>query len=295
MNNFKIFIPSYKRADRLLSKPNTLDYIPEDLKGNTVIVIRKEETRDYMRVLEKYSNRKGKQREEIMKFLSFSDIHNVKETRDAIIDYAIEQKLEYIIVIDDDLKLAHRPFFDYKTDLPNKYEEMTKQQFYKMVRELLYYCNEVVPLTGITGRQFSNTKLDYYSENTRIIQLFCMYIPVIASEGLRYGNFDGEFMSDYFFTLSLLTKGYKNICFNHSTRDDNMQTEGGCQTYRTAELLSDSAKKLYKCFPDIVTLKWKNNGAFNEKHIGVSVRWKKAFNEKEFENREKQFMDGINI
>ena len=37
----------------------------------------------------------------------------------------------------------------------------------------------------------------------------------------------------------------------------------------------------------------KRNGAFNIEHLGVNISWKKAFNQKEYDNKMQQLMKGI--
>ncbi len=87
-------------------------------------------------------------------------------------------------------------------------------------------------------------------------------------------------MTDYAFVLTMLQRGYHNICLNKYCRDDNTQTPGGCYSMRTVELASLSAVRLSKMFPGIAMPYVKNTGTWDEPRVNVRIAWKKAFKEK---------------
>ncbi len=271
MSTYKIVIPTHKRAEHLLNKKgnNTLRYIGPAMRDRTYIAIREEEEPEYLRVAERFGVG--------MNHLFLKEEEGIPETRDVILEEASKEGWEHLIMIDDDLKFATR-------SLGNKYTTFDEegQEFGKMIMELMVQCDEGVPLVGITARQFSNDKPSY-SGNTRIIQLLCFHMPTIVSTGLTFTGSGMRYMTDYYFTLSLLQCGYRNLCLNTYTRDDIAQFPGGCSVRRTVDLYNESARKLKKHFPDLVRLEWKTGGTWKAPRITPYVSWKKAFRRSENE------------
>ena len=271
-NNFIITIPSYKRHKYLLYKKNTLSYFNDYLLGKTFLVIREEDIISYGLVCEEYRGTNI--------FVIPNTVNGISETRDIILNNTIfeykNNKLEYLFMIDDDIAFAYRPNMD------SKILNQTKEQFKEMIELMLYKCSKEYPVVGITARQFSQNKKEFYTENTRIIQVYCFHIPTILKADVYFSDAKIPFMTDYYFILKMLSKGYKNLCLNQYTRDDKMQAPGGCSLTRTVENCNNSAKKLYKHFPNIVSLYWKEGGTWETKQrkLGVRIAWKKAFNKK---------------
>ena len=262
-----IAIPSYKRADKLCSSKNTtLSYINDKLLERTYLFVRNEEYDDYVKVQKKYSN--------LGNLIILPEIRkHIPETRDSIIEWAINVQYEYLIMIDDDIQFAYRPYFD------NHYMKQTHGIFEQMIENLILNCNENVPLTGIVPRQFSNKFTEPIKENWRIIQVFCMHLPTILKEKLKFMDAGIDYMTDYYFTLSLLQRGYKNKVLTQYTRDDIMQSPGGCSEHRTVKNTNISAVRLHKMFPDIVKPFIKISGTWKEPRVNVRISWKKAYKE----------------
>lgn len=266
---YRILIPTYKRA-RLMMDPNrrhTVDWFSKELLKKTSLALREEDADNYDPVLEKYEGLGSVILEEHPK--------NIVQTRDELLEYCYN--FDYVITMDDDLKFAYKPYIDENTLDAKKYITMDEETSEEMVDDLIRHCDDLHPIVGITARQFSNEKTAVYEENTRLIQVTCIKSDVWAKEHIYYGDSGMEFASDYYFTLEWLARGYKNRVLNRYTRDDVAQAKGGCETYRTAEMHTESMKKLYKLFPEVVSLKWKNNGTWEEPRLNCSVRWKKAF------------------
>lgn len=263
--DLEIIIPSWKRADKLLSVKgfNTLRYIGPAMMDRTKIAVRVEEEEAYMKVSSHFG----------CGITSFNipPEAGIVETRDKILAFS---ETEYLVMIDDDLKFATR-------SLENKYTTFDDegQCFGQMIINMMSRCDEYYPIVGITARQFSNNK-PLFSEDTRIIQLFCFHMPTIRKEDMWFGNSGMTFMSDYYFTLSMLQRGYHNLVLNTYTRDERAQAPGGCSEYRTVELYNESAKELYRKFPGLVRLEWKENGAWKEPRLTPHISWRKAYNGK---------------
>jgi len=269
--NYLIGIHSYKRGNWLLKYVNSLSLMSENIISNTKVFIRREDFDNYLGVMGKFG-------------VNLECVDVPKEsylalTRDIMLDYAIRNNYTHYIMLDDDIRFAIRPH------LNGEYRTSTKEIFEKMIEEVISICNDEYPITGIVARQFSNNFDTLYRENQRIIQLMCIHIPTISKDRVYFNAINLSCMSDYYFVLSYLKKGYKNKVITMYTRDDKMQTEGGCSVYRTTEMVSASAIKLYKAFPDCVTLAYKNTGTWKENRIDVRMQWKKAFNKEKYEER----------
>jgi len=93
-----------------------------------------------------------------------------------------------------------------------------------------------------------------------------------------------EVMEDFYFTLYLLLKGYKNIIFLDYTWNQGASgSEGGCSLYRTAKVQDRSARAFKKAFPNFVSLVTKKSkGSSNywkdfKVRTDVRVQWIKAY------------------
>ena len=271
MKDFMIGIPSYKRAQYLMNRVNTLDHMEPWELERTLLFVREEEMDEYLPVAEKY----GCGLQELM--LPFPAKAGIPETRDAIFDYAIQNNYKNLIMIDDDIDFAYKPD-------ARKYITMTGQNrmyFRPMIETMLQSCTPEVPVVGITARQFSQAKTSVFDYNTRIIQVYCWDMSVIEQMSIQFNQIEMPFMTDYYIILRLLTLGYKNICLNRWCRDDKMQMPGGCAETRTAKVISSCALKLARTFPEIVKPYFKTGGTWGKKHIGVRVAWKKAYEQGE--------------
>lgn len=264
MKNYIIAIPTYKRSDILIKRVGPLQIIPADMMNNTYLFVREEELEAYLPVAEHFGCG-------VLPVFIDPDA-GIPETRDAILEHCIGKGIEYLIMMDDDLKLAVHDLTKTKAN----YYTMDESMFKLMILDLLHYTDESNILTGITARQFSNVRTTTLTRNNRIIQLYCMHMPTIAAQGFHF-TYGAPFITDYYFVLSMLVKGYTNIILNEYTRDDKANAPGGCSEMRTVENQNKSAVMLYKQFPEVVRLVQKNNGTWTEPRINPIVSWKKAY------------------
>ncbi len=264
--NYMIAIPSYKRAQRLMTKKSTLSQInvQHTTMNFTFLFVREEEEEEYLKVAEHFG----------CGLVTIDVTNGIPETRDAILKYAYEHNVKKLIMIDDDIDIAYKP-------TPNKYITITDQDDYfnDMIDDLLVQCSPQTPIVGISARQFSQDKKGL-SFNTRVIQVFCLYLSIIKKENFHFVDAGFPYMTDYFFILTFLQKGYQNVCINWFTRDDDSQTPGGCSIKRTVKNQSESAVALYRKFPDIVSLYVKTTGTWKEDRVNVRIKWRKAYVER---------------
>jgi hypothetical protein len=90
-------------------------------------------------------------------------------------------------------------------------------------------------------------------------------------------------MEDFDLTLQLLRKGYPNrVSYQYVWNQRGSGAEGGCSSYRTAELQEKAALQLREYHPGFVTLVTKSAGTVWEdmgERADVNIQWQKAYEE----------------
>lgn len=259
-----IYIPSYRRSERLMNRINTLQWISEEHRKQTWLVVREDDVDAYNPVVdhyrvglvvipsEAYDNR----------FFGWGD------TMDWIVNYASKFS-ERFIIMDDDLKLAYRPDLEVA-----EWKPFTEEIFDAAMATLLTTSMDI-PYMGLRERQFSDAKKTEYEDGSRFIHIFSFYAPFfIQHPEYRYRNTDQRFMTDLKMLLTLLTNGVTTRTWNRYVHDDVPDADGGCSTMRTVEGYNESAIQLYRAFPDFVSLRQKTN--WGDTRIGTMISWKKA-------------------
>lgn len=266
----RIYIPSYKRANKLSHNLSSLSFIPPSNSQEVFLVLREEEKEEYTEVLDRFkcgaiyiqsSHTAGR-------FFGWG------ETMDWILDHVCSLTgLDECVIMDDDLKMAYRP------TLENIYTPLNEERWYEFIDRLSEVSCDIPIMSGI-ARQFSQEKKKEYADNARVNQLYALHLPTFRQHPeLRFARYSGmKFMTDYFFVLSSLQAGIRNRVWNRFTRDDVPDAKGGCSEFRTVEEHSASAVQLCKHFPGLVTLRQKTN--WGDVRIGVTIRWSKAYKEK---------------
>ena len=101
---------------------------------------------------------------------------------------------------------------------------------------------------------------------------------VIHGEGLRFD--DVILRQDFHMTLSLLERGYPNVIDHEFMSGQTDGTPGGCEVYRTKQMLEEQAHLLASLHPDFVKVITKTRkGGFGES-TDVRISWMKAFESK---------------
>ncbi|MEM4270639.1 MAG: hypothetical protein QXO70_00930 [Candidatus Pacearchaeota archaeon] len=205
--------------------------------------------------------------------ISVPDIYYISDKRQAMLEYAIENEITHLFIIDDDIVLYHRD-----ETLPSKYccrfEEVKRlNSFNRMIQELKSICNETFPIVGVPLKQGSQSKNSEFEINAPIIRVVCYYVPILKRENIKINGLGVPFMSDRYTQLCLLKKGYKSLTHNGFAIDDyGTGKPGGCQETRTPELQSLSAKALANAFPESVTLKVKKGeGYWTEERLDCKL------------------------
>jgi hypothetical protein len=263
-----IVIPSYKRAEYLMQdrRYNTLKWLSEEKRVITHIAVREEELEAYKPVAEKYGC-------SLAPLYPSEEPYGVKETRRDILRQFLYVVSDNVLMIDDDL-LFERKIDEqglYRTDGAHPFDEAF---------EWLTSTTNVEPLRGLTSRGFAHSKKEMSGQDKGVIQCFALRAEALRAdrELWDFTLAPGPYMSDYWFNLNLLAKGYHTRMSYAWCKCDEPRIVGGCEaTGRTIEKVNASAIALKKMFPEVITLRQKET-KFWGPSIGVTVAWKQAFN-----------------
>lgn len=254
---YAITVPSYGRVETILEKGYTIETLAST--GEEVFVfVRKEECEAYARVAKKY----GCIIVELPEFAT-----NMATTRDAMLMWAEHNNIEYLYMFDDDCKFA------YRETVPGRLLNSTSKEVADMLLALRENCNEKYPLVGPRIRAFANGAKELIQINSRIIFGWCLHLPTIWENNWKY-DWAGKTMSDFHMQLTILSAGYDTKTLNNYTLD-SIGKEGGCFTYRTSDMQSESAMLLEKEFPHCVDLRVKED-KYGEPYYDVTIRFSKA-------------------
>lgn len=194
--------------------------------------------------------------------------------------WAKKNSAENILMLDDDLSFCHRPNLD-KPDMP--YINDNTFRMLLMVETLAEWLEEGMVHVGLISRQANRNIGIEYQQPGRLMNAYA-YDSRTIRKLIDRGDLKLNrvpVMEDFDLTLQLLKLGYPSrvSCQFAWTQTSNM--DGGCSTYRTADVQAKAAYKLAKLhepFVQIVTGKkaktWKNNLT---ERVDVRIAWKKAF------------------
>lgn len=156
---------------------------------------------------------------------------------------------------------------------------MTREEVGLMFEEM-EGLSMIYPMVGLSARQGNNrAEEDYLVEASRVHNHYVLDVALLKAEGIRFDA--TSLMEDFYVNLSLLTRGYTTAkvvdrCWNQSESN----SDGGCSTYRDAELQAEAAFFLAMEFPNVVDVveKKTKGGWFGGKGIryDVKIQWKKA-------------------
>lgn len=101
---------------------------------------------------------------------------------------------------------------------------------------------------------------------------------VIKEEGIKINAI--TLRQDFHLTLSLLERGYANLLLMEFMSGQTDGTPGGCQVYRTHEMLEQQAHVLKELHPEFVTVVQKERKKGFGTSTDVRIQWVKAFESK---------------
>ncbi len=261
MKDLIIAIPSYRRAHI----NGTWNEIPHSLRDKTFVVVHPDERAAYKSVL-------GPLGIHVSATKRQGSISAVRQYMIGAL--ATVERANYVLMLDDDLKFFVRDHRTLKLH-PASYADIEK-----MIKKMYEWVNvDGFFATGISARQGNNHIEDSYRDNTRMMNAYMLDRRLINWCEVRFDSM--RVMEDFWVTLEMLTRGYRNrVFYEYAWNQIGSGAEGGCSVWRTGKTQRLAAEKLKRVFPDFVTLVEKESRSGwkgLEKRIDVRVQWRKAY------------------
>lgn len=209
------------------------------------------------------------------KTLSRGDITGISNVRQFIVDFALKNNEQHIIMLDDDLMFNRR----IAGDSP-KLRKTTQHEMIELWRTMEKLVREQYHHVGLSPRQMNDKHFPKEVKfGMRQNAVHCIDVEAINDLGLRYDSMD--LMEDYYMTLSLFSKGCLNGVITDWTWDQTSGSGavGGCSDYRTPQLQEEASRKLQSLFPKyvkVVEKETKTGWVGMKKRFDVRVQWNKA-------------------
>ena len=204
----------------------------------------------------------------------------ISKTREWILtQLSIKTGENEVLMLDDDMDFCYRP------NMADPALETIKdlELFERMFSLFEQWFREGFIHMGLAARQGSNNFLgpETYRDVARMMNAYAYDTVALADLGVKMGRI--PVMEDFDLTLQLLRKGYPNrVSYQYVWNQRGSGAEGGCSSYRTAEMQTEAARKLQELHPAYVTLVTKTAGTVwkdMEERSDVTVQWQKAYEE----------------
>ncbi len=254
-------IPTLGRLDNQI----TLKSIPKELYPNTYLVVQPHES---VKANEMYSD--------WCNILTLPEsVKGLAATRKWI---AMTFRGQHHMQFDDDLTFG--------TIIPNEEGKFDRPKATLADWKTILSEMEINADKGYVQQGFSTTQtmpvIAPLNENTRIT-MNVFYSKDFIFDNIQWGdNLETGFAAeDFYATLQLLTRGKKNLIYNHfRVSGAATNAKGGCETYRTIDSHNRSMELLKEQFPNFVTLREKvqKTGPWKDKiKLAATIGWKKAY------------------
>jgi len=186
--------------------------------------------------------------------------------------------------------------FGWRDDNLKQYNDMDEQKWLSLYNKMNDMLDEYMQV-GISARGGNNHVTDPFKEVGRAYTTYGLRTDWMEREGIRFDgmyqqNPNVKLYEDYWITLSMLTKGFKNAIIYDYFFNYVHNNTGGNSTFRTLELQEQAAYELQKHFPQFVTVEtkegtWGKMGMENRKE--VRIQWQKAYQSSQFTNNLESF------
>jgi hypothetical protein len=206
--------------------------------------------------------------------LNRGDLKGINNVRQFILEHAVEQGHDKIIILDDDLIFGRR-IHGLAPNLRKTNQEEMHELWERMGSMLDSYVH-----VGVSPRQMNDKHFPHvFKEGMRQNAVHGIQPKVLHKENIRYDTM--ELMEDYYVTLSLFNLGYPNYVIVDWTWDQRGASgaAGGCSSYRNAELQERASLALAEKFPDYVKAvqkQTKTGWDGMKTRWDVRVQWRKA-------------------
>lgn len=199
------------------------------------------------------------------------DDYKFSDIRQEILD-TYWQADPYHMCIDDDVKFYVRKS---KEDWHLRYTEY--EDILVMLKRIDNYMIEGYAHGAISPREGNNRVEELTRENTRAMRCHFYDAKILHKEGFDFR--DVVCRQDFHMTLSMLELGYINIVdYEFAQGQRSSQAKGGCERYRTLELMAEEAHKLKALHPvGVRIVEKKTKHSWGGTRTDVTCQWKKSY------------------
>jgi hypothetical protein len=192
-------------------------------------------------------------------------------------ELAAKYNEQFILQIDDDMDFCYRP------NMADPALETIKdlERFEAMFTILEQWLEEGFVHVGLSARQGNNHFMgpETYRDVCRMMNMYAYNVTALKRLNVELGRI--PVMEDFDLTLQLLRKGYPNrVSYQYCWNQRGSGAEGGCSSYRTAEMQTMAAQRLQQYHPGYVSLVTKTTGSVwkgMEEREDVIIQWQKAW------------------
>jgi hypothetical protein len=271
-----IFIPSMDRADKQITLQS---FTPEVLASTHLVVPQRQFQEYYNKVAVRYPG---------LTVLGCPDhINVISATRQWILEHPRNNADRFMMVDDDVMFYIRKP--ELRTSpAGEKFYSLRRAdpvEVQHMISVLHSHLNQYV-YAGVSFRTDNWKTLEAVQHCRRQYMLYCFRKDWLLANHCRYETYTT--MDDFDMALQVFTKGQQSlVLYDYAIGQPGSNTKGGSTSYRTSEVIANSARALHAKFPDFVrtVLKTTKTGwKFVDKaddapreRLDVNVQWGKAY------------------
>lgn len=171
---------------------------------------------------------------------------------------------------DDDLVFLRR-----KAPLDVHQRKGNKQDAVECFKRIEAWLNQGYAHGALSQRAGNNNEPNYFKVIGRATDTHFYNADILHGEGIQINAV--TLRQDFHTTLSLLEIGYPNIIDHEFMSGQTDGKPGGCQVYRTPEMLAEQAELLRSLHPDFVKIVEKERKGGFGISTDVRIQWVKAF------------------
>jgi hypothetical protein len=201
-------------------------------------------------------------------------VKNIGDKRHFIVHtlHNIEKDGPFIVMCDDDLRLARRRF-----DNPNKFHRMERQDYVDFFAAIEQHLREYAQVTVMAREGGNRTHGNVICG--RAMRVLGYNVAQLRAHKIDFTRVPTK--EDFDATLQLLRLGYPNLVVGSFVQDDGggSNAAGGCSIYRDHAYMEARALELAALHPGFVkVVKKATKGAWGGgERIDVQVQWKQAY------------------
>lgn len=204
------------------------------------------------------------------------DTFKLSDIRQAIIEHHAEPD-PFHVCMDDDLVFLRRwaPLDIRQRSRGTKAAPIRFPDAVAAFQKMESWLKDGYVHGALSPRGGNNTIEGTHKINGRACDCHFYRADVIKAEGLRFT--DVTLRQDFHMTLSLLELGYSNVIDAEFMTGQSDGKPGGCQVYRTPEMLAQQAHLLAELHPGFVKVVEKERKGGFGVSTDVRISWAKAF------------------